>query len=123
MLRLLLAACLWLPAAVFGAPTRAAVEIQAPLRAVSIPRLAPFVPAGLAPTLQAAQLAPLRVSVSPEQAHEEVLLDPRVLSQVPGSFYSFQDYMDTVLHHPQWGYYTSGRVRFGAEGDFDTYSN
>ncbi|OYV47385.1 MAG: hypothetical protein B7X12_01075 [Halothiobacillus sp. 20-53-49] len=33
---------------------------------------------------------------------------------------SFADYMQAVLYHPQWGYYGSGQVQFGAGGDFVT---
>ncbi|MGC8698166.1 MAG: class I SAM-dependent methyltransferase, partial [Halothiobacillus sp.] len=32
----------------------------------------------------------------------------------------FADYMQAVLYHPQWGYYGSGQVQFGAGGDFVT---
>lgn len=37
-----------------------------------------------------------------------------------GETLSFADYMHTVLYHPQWGYYGSGQVQFGAGGDFVT---
>lgn len=37
-----------------------------------------------------------------------------------GETLSFADYMNTVLYHPQWGYYGSGQVQFGAGGDFVT---
>ncbi|WP_407275035.1 class I SAM-dependent methyltransferase [Halothiobacillus sp. DCM-1] len=33
---------------------------------------------------------------------------------------SFETYMAEVLYHPQWGYYGSGQVQFGAVGDFVT---
>jgi SAM-dependent MidA family methyltransferase len=33
---------------------------------------------------------------------------------------SFRRYMELCLYHPQWGYYTSGRNRFGREGDYFT---
>jgi SAM-dependent MidA family methyltransferase len=34
---------------------------------------------------------------------------------------SFRDYVDAALFHPQWGYYSSGAVRFGIGGHYDTY--
>jgi SAM-dependent MidA family methyltransferase len=33
---------------------------------------------------------------------------------------SFEDFMETALYHPQFGYYRSGRDPFGCEGDFFT---
>lgn len=33
---------------------------------------------------------------------------------------SFSDYMTEVLYHPEWGYYGSAQVQFGAGGDFVT---
>jgi SAM-dependent MidA family methyltransferase len=32
----------------------------------------------------------------------------------------FATYMDWALYHPEWGYYTSDRRKFGKEGDFYT---
>jgi SAM-dependent MidA family methyltransferase len=32
----------------------------------------------------------------------------------------FRDYMSLCLYHPKYGYYTSGRIRTGREGDFYT---
>jgi SAM-dependent MidA family methyltransferase len=34
---------------------------------------------------------------------------------------SFRDFVDDALHHPAYGYYGAGRVRFGDGGHFDTY--
>ena len=36
---------------------------------------------------------------------------------------SFRDYMEDVLYHPQFGYYTSSQFRIGREGDFYTSSD
>ena len=36
---------------------------------------------------------------------------------------TFAEYMDLVLYHPQYGYYSSGIVEIGAEGDFFTSSS
>ena len=33
---------------------------------------------------------------------------------------TFRDYMNIALHHPEFGYYRSGKVRIGREGDFYT---
>jgi SAM-dependent MidA family methyltransferase len=33
---------------------------------------------------------------------------------------TFAEYMDWVLYHPQYGYYSSGNVEIGSEGDFYT---
>lgn len=36
---------------------------------------------------------------------------------------SFRDFVDDALFHPQWGYYSTGKVRFGDGGDYDTFPN
>jgi SAM-dependent MidA family methyltransferase len=36
---------------------------------------------------------------------------------------TFAQYMDLVLYHPRYGYYSSGQVSIGAEGDFFTSSS
>src|SRR5689334_13968343 len=36
---------------------------------------------------------------------------------------SFRDYMDAVLYHPDFGYYTGSRNPLGREGDFYTSSD
>lgn len=36
---------------------------------------------------------------------------------------SFRDYMEEVLYHPEFGYYTSSRNPFGREGDYYTSSD
>lgn len=36
---------------------------------------------------------------------------------------TFSEYMDLVLYHPQYGYYSSGIAQIGAEGDFFTASS
>ena len=36
-------------------------------------------------------------------------------------FPSFRDFVDDALFHPQWGYYSTGRVRFGEGGHYDTF--
>ena len=41
----------------------------------------------------------------------------------PNNCISFADYMDLVLYHPQQGYYSSGQVSIGSQGDFFTASS
>lgn len=36
-------------------------------------------------------------------------------------FPSFRDFVDDALFHPEWGYYSTGRVRFGDGGHYETY--
>jgi len=36
---------------------------------------------------------------------------------------TFADYMDLVLYHPQYGYYASGTVGIGSQGDYFTSSS
>ena len=36
-------------------------------------------------------------------------------------FPSFRDFVDDALFHPQWGYYSTGKVRFGEGGHYDTF--
>lgn len=38
-----------------------------------------------------------------------------------GLFYSFKEYMDLMLHDAPWGFYASGRVHIGNDGDFTTF--
>ena len=37
-----------------------------------------------------------------------------------GGTVPFRQFMDWALHHPEHGYYGSGRVRIGPQGDFAT---
>ncbi len=34
---------------------------------------------------------------------------------------SFRDFVDDALFHPRWGYYSTGAVRFGEGGHYDTF--
>lgn len=47
-------------------------------------------------------------------------LSPRA-RRIAAAFPSFRDFVDAALFHPDWGYYATGRVRFGASGDYETY--
>lgn len=49
----------------------------------------------------------------------EVYIADRIRATADG-WMRFDDFLQIALHHPQHGYYGSGRVRFGSEGDFDT---
>lgn len=40
--------------------------------------------------------------------------------QTQGGWISFARYMELVLYTPQWGYYSGGAAKLGADGDFTT---
>jgi SAM-dependent MidA family methyltransferase len=42
-------------------------------------------------------------------------------ADLPRRVPSFADFVDDALFHPRWGYYSTGGVRFGTGGHFDTY--
>ncbi|MEA5509746.1 class I SAM-dependent methyltransferase [Crocosphaera sp. UHCC 0190] len=42
------------------------------------------------------------------------------IKQSPNHCITFADYMNLVLYHPQEGYYSSGQVKIGSQGDFFT---
>ncbi|MGH8657535.1 MAG: class I SAM-dependent methyltransferase [Gammaproteobacteria bacterium] len=44
----------------------------------------------------------------------------RLAATQEGGSLSMARFMEICLYEPQWGYYTSGRVKFGREGDFVT---
>jgi SAM-dependent MidA family methyltransferase len=48
-------------------------------------------------------------------------LDGAAAERVARDFPSFRDFVDDALFHPQWGYYSTGAVRFGVGGHFDTF--
>lgn len=41
--------------------------------------------------------------------------------RVVGRFPSYRDFVDDALFHPSWGYYSTGQVRFGVGGHYDTF--
>lgn len=41
--------------------------------------------------------------------------------KIVAGFPSFRDFVDAALFHPDWGYYATGRVRFGDGGHYETY--
>ena len=45
------------------------------------------------------------------------------LAAAPQNRITFAEYMNLVLYHPQYGYYSSGRVEIGSRGDFFTSSS
>src|SRR5919199_5379898 len=45
------------------------------------------------------------------------------ITSVPNQRITFAEYMDLVLYHPQYGYYATGEVNIGSEGDFFTSSH
>ncbi|HHO70399.1 MAG TPA: SAM-dependent methyltransferase, partial [Halothiobacillus sp.] len=58
----------------------------------------------------------------PEEQEKSLTLAKRLIAQCEqaGGVISFSDYMATVLYDPEGGYYGSGQVRFGENGDFVT---
>ncbi len=52
------------------------------------------------------------------QALYKIVLEK--IRQSPKSQLTFAEYMDVVLYDPQYGYYSSGAVEIGSEGDFFT---
>ena len=42
------------------------------------------------------------------------------IEALPQQRITFAEYMDLVLYHPQYGYYSSGKVEIGSQGDFFT---
>ncbi|MGH8644411.1 MAG: class I SAM-dependent methyltransferase, partial [Gammaproteobacteria bacterium] len=44
----------------------------------------------------------------------------RFAAMQEGGSLSMARFMELCLYEPQWGYYTSGRVKFGWAGDFVT---
>jgi SAM-dependent MidA family methyltransferase len=45
------------------------------------------------------------------------------IATAPNQRITFAEYMDLVLYHPQYGYYATGEVNIGSEGDFFTSSH
>jgi SAM-dependent MidA family methyltransferase len=60
-----------------------------------------------------------RLLLNAWEIHDEVKRAPDADHAVQRHFLSFRDYQDLVMFHPAFGYYSSGRVRFGP--DFQTY--
>jgi len=52
------------------------------------------------------------------QELESVIIEE--ISQSPQKRLSFKRYMELVLYHPEYGYYSSGKVKIGSRGDFFT---
>ncbi len=46
---------------------------------------------------------------------------PAEVERIARLFPSFRDFVDDALFHPRWGYYSTGRVRFGEGGHYDTF--
>ncbi|MDJ0657883.1 MAG: class I SAM-dependent methyltransferase [Crocosphaera sp.] len=51
----------------------------------------------------------------------EIIID--TIQKSPDHRITFADYMDLVLYHPEQGYYSSGKVNIGSQGDFFTSSS
>jgi SAM-dependent MidA family methyltransferase len=59
--------------------------------------------------------------VMPPHARSDGQLAAAEGADVHRRFPSFGDFVDDALFHPRWGYYSTGGVRFGTGGHFDTY--
>ncbi len=46
---------------------------------------------------------------------------PAGAARIARLFPSYRDFVDDALFHPAWGYYSTGAVRFGEGGHYDTY--
>jgi SAM-dependent MidA family methyltransferase len=49
------------------------------------------------------------------------ITDPSEVRRVARLFPSFRDFVDDALFDPTWGYYSTGKVRFGEGGHYDTF--
>jgi len=50
-----------------------------------------------------------------------MITSPAEVERIARLFPSFRDFVDDALFHPRWGYYSTGRVRFGEGGHYDTF--
>jgi len=62
------------------------------------------------------------MSLSPQEKSLRHLIADKIVA-TPNRRISFAEYMDLVLYHPQQGYYATGAVNIGSEGDFFTSSH
>ncbi|HXQ22488.1 MAG TPA: SAM-dependent methyltransferase [Candidatus Acidoferrales bacterium] len=53
--------------------------------------------------------------------HPLSITAPAEVRRIACSFPSFRDFVDDALFHPAWGYYSTGNVRFGEGGHYDTF--
>ena len=49
------------------------------------------------------------------------ITDPPEVRRIARLFPAFRDFVDDALFHPAWGYYSTGKVRFGEGGHYDTF--
>ena len=57
----------------------------------------------------------------PATTPDGAVLSGAAADRIIRRFPSFCDFVDDALFHPRWGYYSTGGVRFGTGGHFDTY--
>jgi SAM-dependent MidA family methyltransferase len=53
--------------------------------------------------------------------HPLSITAPTEARRIARQFPSFRDFVDDALFHPVWGYYSTGNVRFGEGGHYDTF--
>lgn len=58
-------------------------------------------------------------SPSPDSQPLQNLITEQIATS-PQQRITFAEYMNSVLYHPQYGYYSSGTVKIGSQGDFFT---
>src|SRR5437016_174666 len=51
----------------------------------------------------------------------QIITAPDAVRRIAGLFPSYRDFVDDALFHPAWGYYSTGQVRFGEGGHYDTF--
>ena len=47
--------------------------------------------------------------------------EPTEARRIAATFQSYRDFVDAALFDPEWGYYSTGQVRFGEGGHYDTF--
>lgn len=62
------------------------------------------------------------MSLSPQEQSLRHLIANKIAAK-PNRRISFAEYMNLVLYHPEQGYYATGAVNIGSEGDFFTSSH
>jgi len=59
--------------------------------------------------------------VTSRAAPRTQITDPTEARRIAATFPSYRDFVDAALFDPEWGYYSTGQVRFGEGGHYDTF--
>jgi SAM-dependent MidA family methyltransferase len=54
-------------------------------------------------------------------ARPRIITSAEEVRRIATLFPSYRDFVDDALFHPAWGYYSTGQVRFGEGGHYDTF--